>query len=186
MTVNLLPTEDRRLAGREQLRRSIVLASILFITLLLIGAVLLVPSFVLLRVRQEMLTDAIAEIRATEAIERSDAIEQEISLLNRELRLIDANGTQQLAVAPLLLAILSRLPAGVSLRSVLYRAAEPQPDMEIQGKGETRENLLAFIDALRAETQFTRVTSPVANLLADKNVEFSLIIELGKAPLANE
>ncbi|MBI2175404.1 MAG: hypothetical protein HYU35_01585 [Parcubacteria group bacterium] len=180
MTVNLLPIDDRRLINREQLRRSILFAGVLCTALLFVGTVLLAPSFVLLRVQQETLTEAIMRIRATEAIERSDAIEREIAALNRELQLIETNAAQQLSVSPLLHGILSHLPGGVSLRSVLYREKEGRPEIEIQGRGKARKDLLLFIDGLRAEERFARVASPVTNLLADRDVVFSFIIELEK------
>lgn len=66
---------------------------------------------------------------------------------------------------------------GVLVREILYeKTATDKAQISLRGVAEKRENLISFIERLRSVPNFTEVTSPVANLLKEEYLDFSITI----------
>lgn len=66
---------------------------------------------------------------------------------------------------------------GISVREVLYeKTSADKAQVSIRGIAEKREDLISFIEHLRAVPTFTEVTSPVSNLLKEEYLDFSITL----------
>jgi len=56
--------------------------------------------------------------------------------------------------------------------------AQKTDEFSLQGTAQERDALLTFVKKLEDSRDFSKVVSPVSNLLAERNFNFSLILEL--------
>lgn len=67
-------------------------------------------------------------------------------------------------------------PAGIRLTSIDIDTAKSR--MTVQGTAMTRAAVLAYQDALSADRRFSKIESPLTNLAADTEVNFTFTISL--------
>jgi hypothetical protein len=74
-------------------------------------------------------------------------------------------------------ALIEQFIPGVLVREVLYEKTETgKANISLRGVAEKREDLISFIERLRSVPNFTEVTSPVANLLKEEYLDFSITV----------
>ena len=85
------------------------------------------------------------------------------------------------AAAPLISifisAILGNKPEAVKIEIISFDKLAKIPKVSLQGKSPRREELLTFIENMEKEKLIKKVHSPITNILRDKDIEFSLIVE---------
>ena len=76
-----------------------------------------------------------------------------------------------------LATLVEQFAPGVLVREILYeKTATDKAQISLRGIAEKREDLISFIERLRLVPNFTEVTSPVANLLKEEYLDFSITI----------
>jgi len=178
--INLLTPEDKFELGRERFRRFLAVAGFLLALVLLGGVILLLPSyFFLVLERRELLREA--ELgRAHPVLGEIGELERALKDFNTKLTLYDARALGIRPVAPLLEDILKVSPPTVSLRNLTYEeASRTNPErVLLQGFASRRDDFLSFVNKLEGLSAFSKVNSPVSNLLKEADLEFSLILEV--------
>ena len=84
-----------------------------------------------------------------------------------------------------ILKILELVPFSVKINSLLFDAKICNncfSSILIRGHAETRSDLMDFIGSLSSSNYFEAIESPVSNLLDERDVYFSITIELKNEP----
>ena len=175
--INLLPYDEIEKLGREHLGRFAVVAGLSLSGIVAIGLILLVPSYLfLLYEKRELGRELELTYRSLEMSE-VDYIESEIANFNAALGIFEKNEREIRPVASILEKILSFRPDTMRFESIGYSRTKGER-ISVKGRVSSREVFLDFVARLETSGLFKKVDSPVSNLLREKDVDFSLILEI--------
>jgi hypothetical protein len=178
--INLLPSEEKRTVRTEEARRAVALFASCLTLAVLVGITLLMPSYfssyLFRREMERALAAAEQDASRGESVRETLAEGKQIKSALGEVR-------ASLSVSPDGADILEGFDApgqGIAVLSVLIRA---DGDVVIEGRAETRDNLLGFEQRLRASERFLEVSFPLADIVRERNIRFSARARL-KTPFA--
>lgn len=172
--VNLISRRQRSIVREVYLLRVITVLGFALASVGLAVAVLLLPSYLLLRAEvgqaEEYVTaaQAIASERAKgQAPETLKRFEESVKLLTQAGR------------APATATILERttqdMPKGLALTAVsIVYAENGEGKLTISGRARTRAELIAYSNQLKKVENLTNVALPVSDLVADVDSEFTV------------
>ena len=166
---NLLPPEQRIFLRFEEWRRIVILFAGAGFGILVVGIVMLLPSYAPLlaaaRERNRILAleeQSSASFRVSETISR---IREEETLLNAFLA-----RTQRGTRASGLLDYFLARPEGIMFTSLAVKGRS----LSIDGVAHTRQDLLSFEEQLRASGRFENLHVPLAAIARKENISFSM------------
>lgn len=140
--------------------------------MILIACSALVVTIVLLGVKIE-LTKRLSDTESRQALSSEYiSVNKETSRLNSAVARIAKLETFAQPTTGLLFDIFKRVSSGIQLESVTYDARSAT--MSISGQADTRENLLAFNEALLGSPYVKTVDNPITNLFKKTEVRFTL------------
>jgi len=176
--INLLPPAEKEILRRTYRRRFWIAAGIMLLAWLVLAIVLAAAFFWLVRFRR-LAPRAAAELAAGE---EQNALAQEKELT------VFLDRTRSLAAAPEALRPTEAFLkvgalAGGQIKIYSFQLASDSElggKLSIAGRAASRQELVAFIERLRGEAMFSFVESPIANLVQDRDADFSLILTLAR------
>lgn len=177
--INLLPDDEIKKLGRERLGRFAVVTGFSLSAIVALGVLLLLPSYLsLLGEKQEVGRELELARRRLYASE-VDYIEGEIANFNAKLEASETNEKEIHSATLILEKVLLLRPAAMRFERVSYEsAALAAPErISLQGHTSSRQELLDFIKRLEDSGLFKKINSPISNLLREKNIDFSLLLE---------
>ncbi|OGF82370.1 hypothetical protein A3B18_02190 [Candidatus Giovannonibacteria bacterium RIFCSPLOWO2_01_FULL_46_13] len=179
--INLLPYEDKKTGARENLRRFLVMAISFVSIVVLFGIILIVPTFISLRVQRESLKDEEANAKSGAPLDRLKEIEVEINKLNSRLGVLESRSGSPVA-SDAIKKVIDSAPGGISVEEISFsepRGLEPAKII-LNGMADKREDLVAFVKSLEDSGEYDKVDSPLSNILKKTEVDFSLSLNLKK------
>lgn len=173
---NLIPPKARTVVTREYWVRTATVWMLLAAGAGVVTAVFMAPTYVLVSMQHDALENRAATVRSQQ--ESYAAAAEEIERANALIEHIDRNREAVSAVA--LIKTLDTLTgSSVSITRVSFmqdrRAVEP---IAISGVAANRTALANFRDALEASDLITSVDLPISNLAGDRDIPFSITLEL--------
>ena len=176
--MNLLPKEDREIIRKERLKRFIILSAASFALVAVFAWILLLPSYLILFYESQFLEHRLNIAEKGAEKERVRELESEILKLNKNLDILKRAMQNRQEPTRFFQEIIAQKPKGVKFDILLYEEAFGR--VSLQGRAKTRNDLLALVKALENDVMFSRVVSPVTNLLEGEDSSFSLVLELPK------
>lgn len=173
---NLLPEEHREVVRYERLARFFFAFWICIALILLVIAILLLPSYFFLTFESEGLKQQITAAEQGTVSKRVREAEATITSLNQQLAILAAH-TPSSAVTHID-SIARKVPPGVNLSRISFQ--EEDAEFRIAGTAARREDLLAFLTALRGNKEFSSADAPIENLLKERNIDFEATVALLK------
>jgi len=174
---NLLPDKIKKTTERERLGRFIVVLCCSTAVILAVIMISLVPSFFLVSFATDNLEKRKQSAEELAEVKGLGGLELEIERLNNLLDLLKQGSQQIRTVSDDFFNVLSQVSLPVRLDSFNFSG----PFLIIGGHSSTRNDLVDFIDALKVSGHFKNIDSPVSNLLLEKDVDFSIVLELDGA-----
>ena len=172
LNLNLLPPAEKLVVAYELRTRAVVTIASAFVAVFMVVIVLLLPSLFFLSFQKAdvvRLLELDSEIQArTGVVERIE----ETKRLNRIAQAVVEHERNRPELFLLFAAILSAVPPGVSLSAVEYRGQSGE--LDLVGFAPNRERLLSFLRVLQANPRLEEVSSPVANLIRETDISFSI------------
>ena len=169
----LLPPAYQTAFRREKIARLIFSCGMLFVVVLLVGIVCMAPSyFVLVLSRGEVLRQLAAE---EEALKRKEitSVEAAIDTVNAKLSILEKNESRRYLFSSILSPLVNQVFPGVKISSIeLRRGADNGFMLALQGTADTRDNLLAYINRLKASREISSLDAPISNVLKENNISF--------------
>lgn len=169
--INLLPYKEKKSIERIRGIRMAQAASIAFLILVAVGAILLIPTFITINSRFDIAT---AQIKI---LERDGSITTDVDLSTLETKVQTIK--EKLALPPTIEPtgyidlVKAVAPSGVTLTRF---TTDDGVLLEVYGVVQTREILQSFITSLEASPKVALVDSPVSNFIKNKNGTFKLTI----------
>lgn len=178
--MNLLPPEIKSKVEKERQRRFIVVLGVFAAAAFLISIILLLPSFFMFSFQEKYLKNQLDVIKQSSEVKKAGEIGKIVEELNKKSELILRAKAESRPTSSHLPRIVELKPAGISLNTFNFARNKEKGirEFSLQGKAESRSALLEFVKKLEASQDFSKVVSPVSNLLAERNFNFSLILEL--------
>ena len=172
--VNLLPQKQKAQLRRAYYLRLVTTFTLLANVALVVGGVLLIPSYVVSERAAESAERYLAAIEETVAVRERAGVSKTVRALDERLRILDTLAEQPKAVAALD-AVLTKRTSGVRITGVGFIKEDGgATQLSIEGVASSRTTLLAFVDALRAAGTFGGVEVPVSQLAQEADIPFSL------------
>lgn len=170
LTVNLLPEEEKRIVYMTEVRRGVVLFTLCFFLIFIIGVALLLPSyFSSYFSRRELERSlAIAEQNAAgrgatrEVLAEAKKTKNAVKEVRSSLAFSGAGAE--------IMEKLSTAGEGITITSLFIRSTG---DITVEGRAGTRDALLAFEQRLRASDLFLEVSFPLADIVRERDIRFS-------------
>ncbi len=170
--------EEKKLAREYSLRRYIVMVSALS-TVLVVGFVGLLPSYLLSSSRKN---EALERSRATLLLEGGERIDPVawIANTNSKITALEPRESSQ-DPSEYMEALIEAKTSGISITKLSWgsatRSTESAKLLSISGFAQERRSLVDFERAVNGLGLFTSVVLPVSNLARERDIEFTL--ELG-------
>jgi hypothetical protein len=174
--INLLPPAARTKVSREYRRRLLAVALVMGSAVLTAGAGLLVPAYLTVRADREVAVRAVAQ---SSELLSEPALVAAAAEIGKAETLYKAVAEKSSSIRPS--AVISLLIAarqeGVTVRQITYGASGGSVQATLGGVASTREELLAFKNALLSVPGVSSAEFPTADLAASSTVVYSIRIK---------
>lgn len=176
--INLIPPQEKKKIIIEYWFRATSLWLILISSVLLLGALVMLPVYVLIGTQISA-----KEAAATAASEKVDSYENVSIDLNRasqQARYVIEESRH--AAFSEYISLFEKLEGfSVEIYEInLQRTDDKIEPIRISGEATNRQTLASFRDRLLAEECITEVDLPISNLARDKNILFDITVMLNK------
>ncbi len=186
--INILPIDDRKEIKKEYFRRFIAVSLVLLGATFAMAIVMLLPTVLFLSDYEQNYKDQLAYTSSKLADAGLSEIKPFVDELNRKTKILtDTNGFQ--STSRVAGEILSLGGPGVAISSFSMRVDGKKELVSVSGQSATRKNLLDFLDNLKkckalplnGCVPFESIVSPVSNILKDKDISFSITMEISSS-----
>lgn len=169
--INLLPYTEKK--AIERIRFVRLINTMLFgtIILLLVSAVLFLPTFITIANRYELASGQIASLVQDEKI----VSDVDVSSLESKVKDVEQKLSRSAATNPVDYAreIRLRAPSDVAITRISSNGALL---LEVYGTAPSRESLQAFISSLESDSMISLVDNPLSNLVKTKDGAFKITV----------
>ncbi len=172
--MNFLPEENKIIIKKEYFRRISIIIGLLFFFFILTSTIFLFSLFLLLNGQQESFYRQLGFSEQRLARSEAKDIIPLVKDLNDKVFLLESSQKNIAPKSAIVKNILSRKPDKITLSEFIF----DKNKISIHGFSDTRDNMLGFINSLKEEKSFKKVESPISSLLKEKDIEFSVNIEL--------
>lgn len=170
LTTDHLPQAEKNILRFEEWRRVILLLTVLIGSVLTIGLVLLVPSFLPLYFQGQELSRGLEAQKKAFALVDTAHISDTMRALKQTIPDLKASVSQESKAYETLNTLAPQME-GIAISNV---SVNKTGDIAIQGKAATRDNLLKFEERLRESGKFQKIFTPLSNIIRETNISFSL------------
>lgn len=174
---NLLPAERRLRLVREYYFRLGTIMIVLVITLIAIGGILLVPTYIFLVGTTQEKENRLAHINKTLSSADEVALSARLAALSNDAAVLIALSKKRTA-SEYLRSALNVPRLGVALSSFTYTPGTNSSTLLISGTAATRDVLRGYQLALEGMPSATSATLPVSVYAKDVNIPFTITIAL--------
>ena len=174
---DLLPEEYAARVRHEKLSRFYILLFSYMSAFGVIVLVLLLPSYFSLSYEQGGIGGEIDAAKQSVGSKRVTEAESSLKILNQQISgIVDYH---QARAGIYVARIANATPPGVALTRLAYN--EASASIDIEGVADLRDNLLTFIAALKNDSAFSSLDSPITNLLKETKVAFHMSVTIATA-----
>lgn len=171
--INLLPEQEKKMMQRIRLFRLINACLVGVAVLMVVGALLSIPTFVTVANRYEL-----AQAQVSSLIE-SEKMVSDVDTAALEASLAEVSKKLAPSASDALVQQVSEIRALAKSPLTLTRITVTDPyTIDLYGTAPSRENLQGFAGALSAVGGVDRVDSPLSNLVKTKDGAFKLTVLL--------
>ncbi len=174
--INLIPPAARRLVVREYWVRVLSVWMFLVGTGCLVVAALLLPTYVLIHSQISVLSETSSGV--AEKVATYDSSAAELKLASEQAAILMSGGSTT-PFSTYLTLIEASAGSDIEIRSVDFtRGGTGNGAVILSGESNTRQALADFRDALESEGSFTKVDLPISNLIKERDVLFSIQMQI--------
>lgn len=171
-SLNLLPPEEKFILNSYIRARIVAAAGVGIVSVALVGFALLLPTMFFIGFQK---FEVVRAARIESESQQQLGIAEKIAGWKSVERLANAARAEEqnrYALAELMESIVRTIPPEVSLRSFHLSASTGK--MTLDGFAPTRQVFLEFLKSLESHPRLSDVSSPAANLIRSKDIEFSV------------
>jgi len=178
--MNLLPFSEQNKIARQRLFCCSIATGLITFFILSAAIFFLVPSYLFLFFQSKELARKLEIEKQSSELKKAESIEATIRNLNRRIDLLSKNEAVLKDPFSEMALLIKEKPANVLINSFSYeKSGQNKPAiLTVTGNAKTRDSLLRFVEILGKNPAFSRVYSPISNILSKEEIEFSLIMDL--------
>ena len=169
--INLLPYKEKKSIERIRFVRMVQAVTMALLLLIIISFVLLVPTWITINSRLNIVSNQVA------SLEKNGMIATSVDLASLEGRVASIKSKlaapTQTSPTEFVNIIRALTPAGITINRF---TTEDGVLLEVFGVSQNRELLQSFIAALGADSSVAMIDNPVSNFIKNKNGTFKLTI----------
>ncbi|MEK7480865.1 MAG: hypothetical protein AAB604_02060 [Patescibacteria group bacterium] len=172
--INLLSSTFQKTQQHRKRDHMFVAFELFFAVIVTMGVLFLVPSFITLHFLTNDLTHA-------RDIEERSPVKQALDGRTEMLRRIETSARDVLSHPPAIplsedaiADVINHIPAGVSFDAIHFAEGR----LELEGTYQHRSNFLTFVANLETSAIFPHLSSPLTNVLQERDSPFRLILSL--------
>ena len=180
--INLIPPTARRSVAREYWLRTISIWLLLLGTGCLIVAVLLFPTYILIRMQVSLIDTNLTAL--SDKIATFDVSSAELTLANTRARTL----TSVASTTPFstYMSSVNQLAGGeIQITQIVFSRQASDGKIKVSGIAKTRQALAQFRDRLEADQAFADVNLPISNLIKERDLLFVMDISLATSSPAS-
>lgn len=176
--INLIPPGAKKSITLEYRLRVLSVWFFASAVALVLGACVLVPSYVLINVQISALSSSAAS--ASQKLATLKDVSKELDLASKQARAL-INGLQYNQMSDYA-ALFRKLESNeVTFSQIsINRSKDGVSPIQLSGTATSRQTLATFRDQLLAEPVIESVDLPISNLAKDKDIQFSLTVTMKK------
>lgn len=174
--INLLPIEQKKKLHREYTLRLVLVIVSGFIMTTVIGVVLLLPSFLLSKIKERVVSNQASLLERKADKETANTLNNILINTKQQLTALSEDITET-SPSLVISTALSHKPNGVIIKQVLLDKTPDGTLLSIGGTAESRSQLTSFSSAIKGDALFTSVEFPVSNLAKDRDIDFTIKVE---------
>lgn len=169
--MNLLPQELKK--ENLKIYRSHLAGWALFFLLLLVlvSVILLVPSYLIFSSKRTNVEKTLALTRARGERVSASVPHETVADVNKKISTLARKSEKVAPPSVLIDEIVAKRSQTLSITSLSITTGAT---ISLEGVANTREDLVGFKEALEKSDYFTKVDSPISNLIADRDIKFSI------------
>jgi len=172
----LLTEEEKIKIESEYKSRRLVVMMFFLVTLLLIGVVGLVPSYIIAASKERDANTSLEMLNRSLSGRTADELDAWLKDINTKIKLFaPSQDTDKPYEA--FKEIIDLKPAGIRLTNLTYTKNKTEIEFKLEGVAINRRTLVEFQNKLNTSEKFTNATIPVADLAKDKDIAFNLILK---------
>ena len=178
--INLLPISEKRKVHKLYIDRVSVTALAFLVISVVIGIIFLLPSFFLIYGKERSVIERISIAREIISQSGEGSVDETMVSVNKKLSLLFPEKDIHFSLSPVLKKILIKKPPNLKIIGLFYKQESNDNVREekiiVRGRSLGREELLSFVEALREESLFTDVDLPIADLVENEDIPFSITV----------
>lgn len=172
--INLLP-QNAAAEMKSLYRKRLIATSLIFLFLLIIiSAVLMVPSIFAERQKLEVVETALSKALERPISKQADEISAVVKSTNIKIAIFNTKRTTPTFIQ-MTDRIFSHKIDGISILGIDLTS---EGVIRIKGLANKRNVLLSFIKAFESDPYFSEVVSPISNLITTSDIDFNIDLKL--------
>lgn len=174
--VNLISPELRARLTTRYITRLATIATLAVGTAFFITAVVMLPTYFLIHAEADQASEYVETAKAIADERAKGAAQETLATFHESVRLLTDSGREP-SYGHILSLLTDGRPRGVTLSdiSVVYDESG-NASVSVGGVARTRAELIAYSQELKEVVEFSNVTVPVSDLVADVDSSFSLTL----------
>lgn len=181
ITINLLSPQEKKAITLEKSNISIIGSFIVLFMVLISLSIILYTISDLQKENLKSLTRQTDSIQKFLNKEDNKIIEDKVDKINSYLSVIKKIQDNKTDFSKTLIEISTITPKGIRLYNLKLNKEEKK--FELSGNANSRDNLLKLQENLNKSQYFTKIESPISNLISPTNINFSFTGELTEKAL---
>ncbi len=173
--INLIPPAARRVIIREYWTRVVSVWLLLASAAGIMVLILLLPTYLLISIKADVLNQEVAA--ASEKIASYDISATDILKANRHAQLL-LNVQTPVPFYTLINDIEATAGPAIAINDFRFLRQGMNDTIQLAGQASTRQDLASFRDTLDGDERFLSVDLPISNLIKDRDILFSMTINL--------
>jgi Tfp pilus assembly protein PilN len=174
--INLLPLEYKKNQRKALLFRVSFVALTIFSLVVAASSILLLPLYLSATAQVKGEKDRLNLYKTSQSFSDTETSSRTITDTNNKISIfaLEESDSQFSAVLTLLDEI---TPSGISITDMTLATSDSgkkSTQLELRGNASTRESLVKFVDALKAQKSFESVELPISGLVKDSNIDFNM------------
>ena len=173
LNLNLLPPQEKINLAYEMKARALRAVSTWLVGIFIIFAVLLLPTIFLLGFQEREAARSVELELLSQAQARVAGELKAIKEINRLASVVVKHVNTRELLFPVFEDVVRDIPSSIRLQAMRFRSSSQE--MTLEGYAPTRASLLELLRALETDPRIGKVSSPVANLIPESNITFSVV-----------
>jgi hypothetical protein len=176
--INLISQQSKKKIATQYFWRLGTVTALIVGAFLFLGTALLIPSYFIANEKENTEVFRAAELQNNKEFQENKELGKLVENTNKQLERFDS--IQSFAIShQLIQPVLDHVyedETDIQLDTINYRVDEGVALVDIEGSAKTRDDLLRFVENLKADELFTKVDVPVSSFV--KNIDISFQITL--------